>query len=158
MLIKQNLVIEDPWITIDVVDRPVSNYPWFSLLPLLALSSNDQQPLPQTWLGAWFEPQVNLDVFSSQILSLPVLCIHVSDFHDGRAFSLAILLKRQIEYRGELRIAGNFLIDQMAILRDCGVDSFSLPDGSDVEHALFILNNTPRSNSTTTTLNKSGSL
>jgi len=143
LLIKQDLVIEDPWVKVEKIDRQITDYPWFSLLPLTALSSNEQWPLPQTWIGTWFEPQTDLALFSKAVLDLPLLSIDVQDFHDGRAFSLAIKLKRQLNYQGELRITGNFLLDQMAILKDCGIDSFSLPAGSDFEHALYILNNSP---------------
>jgi len=81
--------------------------------------------------------------FMQQLLSLPLLNIELVDFNDGRVFSFIRLLRTRYQYKGELRVSGQYLIDQMAMLKACGVDSFSLPDGSDYEHALFILNNTP---------------
>jgi len=78
-----------------------------------------------------------------QLLSLPLLNIEIEDFNDGRVFSFIHLLRTRYQYKGELRVSGRYLIDQMAMLKACGVDSFSLPEGSDYEHALFILSNTP---------------
>ena len=144
LLIKQGLVLEDPWVKVNTVESPLTDYPWFSLLPLTTLIEHQTWPLPQTWLGAWFETETPASLFTKQILDLPLLSINVQDYSDGRFFSLATTLKRTLHYQGELRIAGNFLLDQMAMLAGCGVDSFSLPAGSDYEHALYILNNSPR--------------
>jgi len=142
-LIKQSLVLEDPWTKIEENHDNNTHYPWFSLVPLETLVLRDQWPLPQAWIGAWFESNVNPDLFSKNILDLPVLSIEVADYQDGRCFSLAKILKTKLNFQGDLRISGNFLLDQIAMLKACGVDSFLLPDGSDHEHALFILKNSP---------------
>mgnify|MGYP000216878534 CR=1 FL=1 len=47
-------------------------------------------------------------------------------FRDGRGYSSARIL-REAGYTGELRAAGDVLVDQIAFLRRCGFDSF-LPD------------------------------
>ena len=78
-----------------------------------------------------------------QLLSLQVITIEIEDFNDGRVFSFIHRLRTRYQYRGELRVSGQYLIDQMAMLKACGVDSFSLLEGSDYEHALFILSKTP---------------
>ncbi len=45
-------------------------------------------------------------------------------FGDGRGYSAAQIL-RENGYDGELRAAGDVLIDQLAYLRRCGFDSFA---------------------------------
>ncbi len=45
-------------------------------------------------------------------------------FRDGRGYSSARLL-REAGYEGELRAAGDVLVDQMAFMRRCGFDSFA---------------------------------
>ena len=45
-------------------------------------------------------------------------------FRDGRGYSAARIL-REAGYRGELRAAGDVLVDQIAFLRRCGFDSFA---------------------------------
>jgi|GEM_PF-6069918 len=78
-----------------------------------------------------------------QLLSLPLLNIQIEDFNDGRVFSFIRLLRTRYQYKGELRVSGQYLMDQIAMLKACGVDSFVFSEGSDYEHALFILSNTP---------------
>ena len=45
-------------------------------------------------------------------------------FRDGRGYSAARIL-REAGYRGELRAAGDVLVDQIPYLRRCGFDSFA---------------------------------
>jgi uncharacterized protein (DUF934 family) len=47
-------------------------------------------------------------------------------FRDGRGYSSARIL-REAGYTGELRAAGDVLVDQIAFMRRCGFDSF-VPD------------------------------
>jgi uncharacterized protein (DUF934 family) len=145
ILIKQNLVIEDPWTQQKDFTGSIHTYPNFSILPLKAFAESDQYPLAISYLGAWFDADVDYGLFQKQSLSLPVLNITVEDFHDGRVFTLAKLIRTRFKYLRELRLSGNFLIEQMAMFRACGVDSFSLPDDSDYDYALYILRNTPLS-------------
>ena len=45
-------------------------------------------------------------------------------FRDGRGYSSARIL-REAGYAGELRAAGDVLVDQMPLMRRCGFDSFA---------------------------------
>ena len=45
-------------------------------------------------------------------------------FRDGRGYSAARVL-REAGYAGELRAAGDVLVDQLPLLRRCGFDSFA---------------------------------
>jgi uncharacterized protein (DUF934 family) len=45
-------------------------------------------------------------------------------FRDGRGYSAARLL-REAGYLGELRAAGDVLVDQLPLMRRCGFDSFA---------------------------------
>ena len=47
-------------------------------------------------------------------------------FRDGRGYSSARIL-REAGYTGELRAAGDVLVDQMPFMRRCGFDAFA-PD------------------------------
>jgi uncharacterized protein (DUF934 family) len=47
-------------------------------------------------------------------------------FRDGRGYSSARIL-REAGYKGELRAAGDVLVDQVAFMKRCGFDSFA-PD------------------------------
>ncbi len=45
-------------------------------------------------------------------------------FRDGRGYSSARIL-REAGYTGEIRAAGDVLVDQMLFMRRCGFDSFA---------------------------------
>lgn len=45
-------------------------------------------------------------------------------FRDGRGYSSAAIL-REAGYAGELRAAGDILVDQIPLMRRCGFDSFA---------------------------------
>jgi uncharacterized protein (DUF934 family) len=55
-------------------------------------------------------------------------------FRDGRGYSAARIL-REAGYTGELRAAGDVLVDQVAFMRRCGFDSFA-PEAAIDEAAL----------------------
>jgi uncharacterized protein (DUF934 family) len=90
------------------------------------------------------EPAVTLDAFAGQTAAnavrleagddaralLPALdrlrLVEVSfpSFRDGRGYSAASIL-REAGYTGELRAAGDVLVDQLPLMRRCGFDSFA---------------------------------
>lgn len=55
---------------------------------------------------------------------LQLIEIGFPSFRDGRGYSAARIL-REGGYTGELRAAGDVLVDQLAFLRRCGFDSFA---------------------------------
>lgn len=44
-------------------------------------------------------------------------------FTDGRAFSQAFLLRRRMQFKGEIRAVGDVLVDQVAQMARCGFDT-----------------------------------
>lgn len=70
-----------------------------------------------------------LEVLDAIVLDFP-------SFTDGRAYSQARQLRGRYNYRGELRASGNVLPDQLAFMRQCGLDSFEVNGrfGLDVWH------------------------
>ena len=57
---------------------------------------------------------------------LALIEVSFPTFRDGRGYSAARIL-RESGYAGELRAAGDVLVDQMPFMRRCGFDSFA-PD------------------------------
>lgn len=76
------------------------------------------------------------DVLAPHLSKLALIVIELPKFTDGRAYSLARLLRDQHGYRGELRAAGNVLREQLFYLWRCGFESFVLAEGKDLEDAL----------------------
>lgn len=55
---------------------------------------------------------------------LALVEVSFPSFRDGRGFSAGRLL-REAGYEGELRAAGDVLVDQVPFMRRCGFDSFA---------------------------------
>jgi uncharacterized protein (DUF934 family) len=59
-----------------------------------------------------------------QLGQLALIEIAFPKFRDGRGYSAARIL-REAGYAGELRAAGDVLVDQIPLMRRCGFDSFA---------------------------------
>jgi uncharacterized protein (DUF934 family) len=90
---------------------------------------------PAVTLDAFLEGQSNatavrLEAGDDARALLPALdrlsLVEVSfpTFRDGRGYSAARVL-REAGYTGELRAAGDVLVDQLPLMRRCGFDSFA---------------------------------
>jgi uncharacterized protein (DUF934 family) len=67
---------------------------------------------------------------------LPLIAIDFPKFGDGRGYTSARLLRERFGYKGELRAVGDVLRDQLFYMARCGIDSFALKAGKDIEGAL----------------------
>lgn len=65
-----------------------------------------------------------------------VVAIDFPIYRDGRAFSVARLLRERLDYEGEIRAVGNVLRDQISFMERCGFDAYELQDGKSLESAL----------------------
>ena len=67
---------------------------------------------------------------------IPMIAIDFPSFRDGRAYSLAYILRARLGWRGELRAVGDVLRDQLSHMRHCGFDAFAVREDKSVEDAL----------------------
>jgi len=65
-----------------------------------------------------------------------LVAVRFPRFGDGRAFSLARLLRERCGYRGELRAVGEVVQDQLAEMRRCGFDAYELRADQDAQAAM----------------------
>ena len=65
-----------------------------------------------------------------------VVAVRFPKFGDGRAYSIARLLRERYGYKGELRAIGEIGRDHLYYLSQCGFDAFELRAGEDPEEAL----------------------
>ncbi|MFK7991199.1 MAG: DUF934 domain-containing protein [Sandaracinaceae bacterium] len=73
---------------------------------------------------------------ATKLDGVALIAIEFPKFTDGRGYSLARLLRDRYGYTGELRAVGHVLRDQLHYMARCGIDSFDLFDGKDVEDAI----------------------
>ena len=62
----------------------------------------------------------------------PVVAVSIPKYADGRASSIARLLRERDRYEGEVRVMGDYIIDQMPYMMRVGIDAF------DVQNPLVI--------------------
>lgn len=58
----------------------------------------------------------------------PVIAVTIPKYADGRAFSIARLLRERDRYTGEIRAVGNYIIDQVPFMKRVGIDAFETSD------------------------------
>jgi uncharacterized protein (DUF934 family) len=83
-------------------------------------------------LEAWNEP----DGLAPDLPCFALLAVRVAKFGDGRANSLARLLRERHDYEGEIRAIGDVLPDHLHFMAQCGFDAFALREDQDPEEAL----------------------
>jgi len=79
-------------------------------------------------VGVWLDAGEMLedwgDTLEEDLAVLPVIALTFPVFGDGRAYSLARLLRERHGYKGELRAVGDVLIDQIQFMVRVGFDAF----------------------------------
>ncbi len=87
------------------------------------------------WLDGDREPEPLLPVLDR----VELIAIRLPVFNDGRAYSLARILRDRYRFDGDLRAIGDVLVDQVFYLQRCGFSSFALREDQDRERALAAL-------------------
>jgi phosphoadenosine phosphosulfate reductase len=77
-------------------------------------------------LGLLIEPAETIDDIAADLGRFAMIVLNFPKFADGRAFSLATLLRDKHGFAGELRAAGNVLSDQIPYMRRCGFDTYEV--------------------------------
>ena len=72
-------------------------------------------------------------VLADDVRHFALIVIEIPSSADGRFFSIAARLREHLQYRGELRVAGDVAPDQLLFMQRCGVNAFELGDRIDVE-------------------------
>jgi uncharacterized protein (DUF934 family) len=65
--------------------------------------------------------------------------LHFPKFTDGRAFSQAVVLRKRLGFRGDLRATGDVLIDQLVQMQRCGFSEALLREDQNLAHGEQLL-------------------
>lgn len=80
---------------------------------------------------------------AAAVAAAPAVVLNFPKWTDGRAYSQAVLLRGRLRYRGEIRAAGDVVVDMLPLLHRCGFDAVQLRDGQSRETALATLGQFP---------------
>ena len=138
MLVKDGRVVDDPYVAVaDGAALPAEGAIVVSLKRFLA--EHDALVARGAPLGVRIESAESPEALGDRVHELAMVLLTVPYFKDGRVFSWARLLRTRLGYKGEIRVSGHYLRDQVAFLARVGVDAFVLTDklsAQDVEAAL----------------------
>ena len=79
-------------------------------------------------LGLLIAPGTSWTGILDDLPRFPVIALAIPKFADGRAFSIARLLRERDGYKGEIRAVGAYIIDQVPFMLRVGIDAFETGD------------------------------
>lgn len=127
----------DPWVVLD--DGATSNFEQGGERQDVVVKLDgldDARGFAGGRLGVAVSGDTDADALAARLEGVALVVIEIPKFTDGRAYSLARLLRDKHGYEGELRASGHVMRDQLFYMARCGFDSFVLPEGANVEDAL----------------------
>lgn len=138
VIIKDGEQIQDDWRHLDdetPIDNPhrvtLSLSRWLSLPP-----ENRTSGAP--W-GVRLSPQDDVLSLESDLQLVGLIVLQMAPFTDGRSFTQARDLRTRLHYKGEIRVRGDFLRDQIFYLHRVGVNAFECPATPDLQGCLRAL-------------------
>lgn len=136
-VIKNRQIIEDTWTPVaDDAELPPGK-----VLVSVARWNREHAHLVgrKEPVGVRFAPDDSPEALQN-LAQIPLIAVEFPKFSDGRGYSHARLLRERYGYKGELRAVGNVLRDQLFYMARCGIDSFALQPGKDIQGALEAFN------------------
>ncbi|MCR4281711.1 MAG: DUF934 domain-containing protein, partial [Bauldia sp.] len=79
-------------------------------------------------IGLLIEPGSVWTDIVADLPRFPLIVVTIPKYADGRAFSIARLLRERDGYKGEIRAAGVYIIDQVPFMMRVGIDAFETSD------------------------------
>ena len=140
MLIKDNGLVKDEWTvlrlkdgeTADAVVVPAGKV----IVPLPVWNCQHEALQARPELGLWLASFERAEDIPDDVHRFPVIGVDFHKFTDGRGYTLAYRLRKQMGFRGELRAMGDILRDQLFYLKRVGFDAFALRQDKDPRAAL----------------------
>jgi uncharacterized protein (DUF934 family) len=139
-LIKERRIVADSWRLLkrgpkgELPDAPTQGD---AIVPLaLWLERREAFLAYPGKLGVWLDANEDPESLAGDLLRFALVAVNFPKFGDGRAYSIARLLRERYGYKGELRAIGDVLHDHLYFMEQCGFDAFSLREDQDAQAAL----------------------
>jgi uncharacterized protein (DUF934 family) len=135
-LLKGDRIVSDEWIVVDDELQPSTLPTGPVIWPVNLWLAHRESLLERAAPAAiWLDGDAEPDGIAPYLGELSLIAIRFPSFNDGRALSLAVLLRTRFGFGGELRAIGAVHEDLIHYMRRCGIDSYLLREGADVEVA-----------------------
>ena len=137
-LIKSKRIAQNPWLLLKAEDAIPANGD--VIVPLAVWNGQREALLARKGrVGVLLENTDDPRSLVTDFAKLGVIAVRFPKFTDGRAYSIARLLRR-MGWQGELRAMGDVLRDQLFFMARCGFDAMLLREDQNPEVALTAFN------------------
>ena len=141
MLIKDGKVCDDnPWEIVDreeSIEEALSGHATHLLVPLrLWQAERERLRGSGKAIGLWLDSDEEPESIEDEVNDFPLIALNFPVFSDGRGFSSAVVLRRHLNFQGELRAIGDVQRDPLFYMKRCGFDSFDMAENVSEEDAL----------------------
>ena len=136
-------VDDNPWLRLEdtddlpaetaAADTPIA----CSLARFLALAERRQYPVS----GVWLKSDDDVMALEPHLDHIQLIVIDFPVYTDGRGYTQARLLRKQLMFAGELRAAGDVRPDQLLFMARAGIDTFAFSEQPDTALVESILSN-----------------
>lgn len=136
-IIKDQAITESEFsvVSAETASTETSN----AILPLAFYLEHRAELKGRNDIGVWLEAGEEIEDLAEFVNEVPVVALNFPSFADGRAYSSANVLKRTLNFQGEVRAIGDVRRDQLSQMVHCGFNAFELADGQDADKCLQAL-------------------
>ncbi len=140
-IIRNGQIVDDVWQILKLAEGETVQFVALpdepTLLPhALWLARKDEILVCQKPVGVWLDSSEDPQALAGDLEHLALIGVNFPKFADGRAYSIARLVRERYNYRGEIRAIGDVLQDQLFYMKRCGIDAYAVRDDKDIEAAL----------------------
>lgn len=135
-LIKNKQLSQDNWVFIE--DDAALN-PDFNIVSFARWQAECRPLSAQANLGIRLESDIMIEELEESLSSFSLIELHIPVFTDGRAFTHARLLRSRYGFTGDIRVSGDFMLDQVFYLSRVGVSSFVIDDHENADKVIAVM-------------------
>jgi uncharacterized protein (DUF934 family) len=136
-IIKDNAITESDFTVVDADAASVDGNN--QILPMAFYLEHKASLKGRNDVGVWLEAGEDIEELGQDVHDLPIIALNFPAFADGRNYSNANVLRRNLEYQGEIRAIGDVRRDQINQMLHCGFNAFELAAGQDQAKCLEAL-------------------
>lgn len=124
-LVRDGVLVDDPWL-FPAPDEALAADAPVAVGKVRFLAEREALMGRNAPIGLVLQAGEGIEGLADDLDRLSLIVLTFPAYTDGRAYSVARMLRENHNYRGELRAAGNVLRDQIAFMRRCGFDAFDV--------------------------------
>lgn len=124
-ILRQRALVEDDWKLVEDGRTDVEAGAGDKVIVTLARWRAERETLLSAYaaVGVLVPNTADIEAVYPEIGGRPLIALQFPAFSDGRALSQAVVLRKRLGFRGELRALGDVIRDLVFWLGRCGFDS-----------------------------------